>query len=307
MSAVPKRSSGPLVDGIAGVLHKPITKSAVASLPKRLAGVSGPSGLRLVPGNADQGPHEVIAVDHLMRSRAARGETSIRVLIAAGQQLVRASYRALLETDERIKVIAEAASARQALALAAATTPDVALLDLDLPDLEDLESTAEIVSDPAFAGVAVMLIALRESDERILGGLRAGAIGVLSHDTEASDLIRALEVLASGQALLPAGAVRRLLSDLPKQSERAGTSDELDELTNREREVVALVGVGLTNREIAVELRISPATAKTHVSRAMVKLHARDRAKLVVVAYETGLVMPGSTGARPTDRPGALA
>jgi DNA-binding NarL/FixJ family response regulator len=136
-----------------------------------------------------------------------------------------------------------------------------------------------------------MLITPGENDERVFTALRAGAVGVLSEDAEPAELIRALQVLADGQALLPAGAVRRLLAELPPQSPpRSALPDQLNELTDREREVVALVGLGLSNSEIAAQLVISPATAKTHVSRAMVKLHARDRAKLVVLAYETGLV-----------------
>jgi DNA-binding NarL/FixJ family response regulator len=218
--------------------------------------------------------------------------TSIRVLIAAGQALVRASYRALLESDGRVEVVGEVASGQQALALATDTAPDVALLDLALPGLEDVQTTAAVVSHPAFARVAVMLVALRENDERVLSALRAGAVGVLSKDAEPEELIRALQLLAEGQALLPAAAVRRLLAELPAPSlDHRPLPDQLNELTEREREVVGLVGRGLSNGEIAAQLVISPATAKTHVSRAMVKLHARDRAQLVVLAYETGLVL----------------
>jgi DNA-binding NarL/FixJ family response regulator len=219
------------------------------------------------------------------------------VLIAAGQALVRASYRALLESDHRVEVVGEAVSGEQAVALAIDTAPDVALLDLALPGLDDLQTTAAVVSDPAFAAVAVMLIALGENDERVFSALRAGAVGVLSKDAEPAELIRALQVLAEGQALLPAGAVRRLLAELPPQSpDHRSLPDQLNELTDREREVVGLVGRGLSNGEIAAQLVISPATAKTHVSRAMVKLHARDRAQLVVLAYETGLVLARRNG-----------
>jgi DNA-binding NarL/FixJ family response regulator len=248
------------------------------------------SHLRLLTERADRA--ERIALDHGTGSRLAGAETSIRVLIAAGQALVRASYSALLERHERIEVVGEAASGRQALALAIDTAPDVALLDLALPGLDDLERTAAIVSDPAFAGVAVMLVTIGEDDGRVFSALRAGAVGVLSNDAEPAELIHALQVLAGGQALLPAAAVGRLLAELPPQSVHYGPVPELlNELTNREREVVALVGMGLKNGEIAAQLGISPATAKTHVSRAMVKLDARDRSQLVVIAYGTGLAV----------------
>jgi DNA-binding NarL/FixJ family response regulator len=245
---------------------------------------SSPGRLPLLPGSADQQPLGVIALDQGARSRVAGGQTSMRVLIAAGHALVRASYRALLERDERIEVVAEAASGEQALALATATAPNVALLDLQLPGLDDHEETAAIVSDSALAHTAVMLIALSESDERVLSALRAGAIGVLSNDTEPAELIRALQVLADGQALLPAGVLRRLLTELPPQPHHTHLPIQLHELTDREREVVALVGTGLSDNEIATHLVIRPATAKTHVSRAMGKLDIRDRAKLVVLA-----------------------
>jgi DNA-binding NarL/FixJ family response regulator len=246
---------------------------------------------------ADREPRRVIA----------RDETSIRVLVAAGHALVRAGYRAVLERDDRIEVVAEAASGLEALARAAATAPDVALLDLELPGLDDLQTTATIVSDPAFDGVAVMLITLSETDERVFSALRAGATGVLSNDAEPAELIRALRVLAEGQALLPAGAVRRLLAELPPRAQHSSPPTELDELTDREREVMALVGMGLSNDQIAAQLVISPATAKTHVSRAMIKLQARDRAQLVVLAYETGLVGANGGGARAGDAPSAIA
>jgi DNA-binding NarL/FixJ family response regulator len=272
---------------------------AVEAVPERR--------LRLVRGTADREPREVTALERLARSDAARTETLIRVLIAAGPALVRASYRALLERDERMEVVGEATSGPQALALATATAPDVALLDLQLPGLDDVETTAAIVSHSAFDGVAVMLITLRESDERVVSAVRAGAIGVLSNDAQHGDLIRAMEVLAGGQALLPADAVRRLRAELTPRSHHTPRPIELDELTPREREVVTLVGLGLSNSEIAERLVISPATAKTHVSRAMVKLHARNRAQLVVLAYETGLVLAPTHAARAGDPERAIA
>jgi DNA-binding NarL/FixJ family response regulator len=205
--------------------------------------------------------------------------------------LVRASYRALLESEDWIEVIAEADTGRQALSSATDSTPDVALMDLSLPGLDGLEGIAAIVSDEAFERVPVMLIASQEHDELVVSALRAGAVGVLSKDAEAAELIDAIQLLARGNALLPAGIARRLLAEVPAEPPpREHSLEELSELTDREREVVALVARGLSNGEIAAQLVISPATAKTHVSRSMVKLHARDRSRLVVLAYETGLV-----------------
>jgi DNA-binding NarL/FixJ family response regulator len=247
--------------------------------------------LRALPDGPDRQRAELIAPGRRPQSGLAPVGTPIRVLIAAGHALVRASYRALLESDERIEVIAEADTGRQALASATDSTPDVALMDLSLPGLDGLEGIAAIVSDPALERVPVMLIASQEHDEQVVSALRAGAVGVLSKDAEAAELIHAVQLLARGNALLPAGVARRLLAEVPAQPPpREHSLEELSELTDREREVVALVARGLSNGEIAAQLVISPATAKTHVSRAMVKLHARDRSRLVVLAYETGLV-----------------
>jgi DNA-binding NarL/FixJ family response regulator len=251
-----------------------------------------PGRLKLLTQNGYPEAREQIALDHHARRRAQGGETSIYTLIAAGHELVRASYRAVLESDDLIEVTAEAANSQQALTLACDKSPDVALLDLALPGIDDPDATAGIVSQLAFARVAVMLIVPDENDDRVVSALRAGAVGVLARDAETNELIRAVKLLARGDALLPAGLVRRLLAELPPPSgQHEPLPEELDELTDREREVLALVGTGLNNGEIAARLVISPATAKTHVSRVMVKLRARDRAQLVVLAYETGLVL----------------
>lgn len=227
-----------------------------------------------------------------LRLLSARPPVPVRVLIADGRGLVRAGYRALLEGDEGIKVVAEAATGQQAVLLASETAPDVALLGQGLPDVDDLEATAAIISHPAFAGVAVMLIAW-EGDEHVLEALRAGAVGVLRKDSHPATLVESVRLLARGQALLPASAVRWLLGEPDsRRQQQAELSRYIEELTDREREVVALAAEGLTNGEIAARLVISPATAKTHVSRAMVKLHAHHRAQLVVSAYENGLVAP---------------
>jgi DNA-binding NarL/FixJ family response regulator len=224
-------------------------------------------------------------------SPPAGAEDLIRVLIADSQAVVRASYRALLERDGRITVVGEAISGRHALALATETAPDVALLDLGLPGLDDVDSITAVVSHPALARVAVMLITHRETDARVLGALHAGATGVLSPNADPIELTRAVQLLARGGALFPAGVARRLLDELSRRPVDDGIMvNQLPELTDREREVVALVGLGLTNGEIAARLVVSPATAKTHVSRSMIKMSARDRTQLVVLAYESGLV-----------------
>jgi DNA-binding NarL/FixJ family response regulator len=267
-----------------------------------------PGYLRLLTATADCELPDVVVLEHVAGNRATLGERSVRVLIADGQALVRAGCRALLEEGERITVVGEAASGEEAVALAVETRPDVALLDLGLPGLDDLETTARIISHPAFARVALMLMASRESDERVFTGLRAGAVGVIAKNAEPAELIRAVHVVARGDALLSADAVRRLLSELPPQwVHHSQFAEQLQELTDRERGVVALVAMGLTNGEIAKQLVISPATAKTHVSRAMVKLGARHRAQLVVLAYETGLVQPRTSNPHLSDRALAIA
>jgi DNA-binding NarL/FixJ family response regulator len=226
-----------------------------------------------------------------------RVRTLIRVLVAADQALLRASYRALLESDERIAVVGEAGQGRQALALAAQTLPDVALVDLGLPGLDGADALPGIISDLARARVAVLVIGPRQNDERFVSALRAGAVGILSRDAEPAQLIGAVQLVAAGQALLPAVSLRRLLAAHPAHFRHDGRlHDQLAELTDRELEVVALVATGLNNGEIAQRLVISPATAKTHVSRAMTKARARDRAQLIVLAYETGLVPAHANG-----------
>jgi DNA-binding NarL/FixJ family response regulator len=199
----------------------------------------------------------------------------------------------LLESCGRFCVVGEAGTGEEAVALARELRPDVALVDTRLPGLDPVEATARMFAE---SGVAVMLISATEGDERIFASLRAGASGLLLKDTEPAELGRAVDALARGEALLSPRLARRLISELASRPERASPDPErLDELTAREREVVSLVGLGFSNDEIAKRLVVSPATAKTHVSRAMVKLHAHDRAKLVVFAYEAGLVVPGAS------------
>jgi DNA-binding NarL/FixJ family response regulator len=213
----------------------------------------------------------------------------ICVLIADGQALVRAGVRALLEAEERITVVGEAASGEETVALVEQMRPDVVLIDTRLPGLDTVETTHRVVSE---SHVAVMVLTAGESNEYIHAALKAGASGVLPKDTKPTQLVQAIEALARGDALLSPGITRQLIDEFATRPEPAYPDPELlDELTAREREVVALVALGLSNGEIAERLVVSPATAKTHVSRAMVKLHARDRAKLVVFAYEVGLVV----------------
>jgi DNA-binding NarL/FixJ family response regulator len=213
----------------------------------------------------------------------------LRVVVADGETLVRAGVRMLLEGEERITVVGEAATGEETVALVERVRPDVVLMDTRLPGLDSVETTSRIVSG---SGVAVMLLTEGESDERIFAALRAGASGLLPKDTEPAQLVQAIEAVAQGEALLSPGLTRLLINEFAARAEPASPDPELvDELTAREREVVALVALGLSNGEIAERPVVSPATAKTHVSRAMVKLHAGDRAKLVVFAYEAGLVV----------------
>jgi DNA-binding NarL/FixJ family response regulator len=218
--------------------------------------------------------------------------SAVRVLIADGQEVVRAGFRALLEGDQDITVVGEAATGEEAVVLTHRIRPDVVMIDAGLPGLDSVEATGRMFSQ---SGVAVMLLVASDGDERVLAALRAGASGLLLKDTEPAELVQAVEALARGDALLSPALTRRLIAELASRPEPECPSPELlAELTAREREVVTLVGHGLGNDEIAERLVVSPATAKTHVSRAMVKLHAHDRAKLVVFAYEAGLVMPRS-------------
>jgi DNA-binding NarL/FixJ family response regulator len=216
---------------------------------------------------------------------------------------MRAGFRVLLE-GEGIEVVGEAADAEEAVDLALRARPDVVLLDRELPGLDCLEATRRMSSE---ARVAVMLLTATEGGEWIFSALRAGASGLLLKDTEPAELARSVEALARGEAILSPSYLGRLIAELASRPERTFPSSELlDELTAREREVVALVGCGLNNNEIAERLVISPGTAKTHVSRARVKLHAHDRAKLVVFAYEAGLVVARTKTRPPVVRPMSL-
>jgi DNA-binding NarL/FixJ family response regulator len=219
----------------------------------------------------------------------------IRVLLADDQALVRAGFRALLDAEPDLTVVGEASDGAQAVRIAAETRPDVVLMDIRMPGVDGLEATRGIVAEPSLAATRVLILTTFDEDDYVFEAVRIGASGFLVKDTEPVELIRAVHVVAEGDALLSPGVTRRLIGEFALRSRPGRSMRQLDQLTAREREIVALVAEGLSNDEIAARLVVSPATAKTHVSRAMVKLAVRDRAQLVVLAYETGLVRPGWT------------
>lgn len=217
----------------------------------------------------------------------------IRILLADDQTLIRAGFRALLNAEPDMEVVAEAGTGRDAVRLAARDKPDVILMDIRMPDDDGLTATRRILADPALAGTRIIILTTFELDEYIAEAVRAGAAGFLVKDTEPAELIRAVRVVHDGDALLSPSVTRRIMAQLASQSRAAGKVIPLEQVTEREREVLALVGEGLNNAEIAERLFITPLTAKTHVSRIMTKLMVRDRSQLVVLAYESGLVRPG--------------
>jgi len=223
----------------------------------------------------------------------------IRVVLADDQVLVRAGFRSLLDNEDDIEVVAEASDGDEAIDLASQAKPDVILMDIRMPKLDGIETTRRIAGDDRLAGVKVVILTTFELDEYVFEALRAGASGFLVKDTEPLELLHGVRVVAAGESLLSPSVTRRLIAEFATRSTERKTLEELDQLTGREREVMALVATGMSNDEIAEHLVVSPATAKTHVSRAMVKLHARDRAQLVVLAYESGLVKPSWTTPRP--------
>jgi DNA-binding NarL/FixJ family response regulator len=214
----------------------------------------------------------------------------IRVLLVDDQALIRGGFRALLENEDGIEVVAEAANGQQGVALALEHRPDVALIDIQMPVMDGIEATRLIAADERLSGVHVVILTNYGLDEYVFDALRAGACGFMVKDTEPADLLQGVRVAARGDALLSPAITRRLIGEYVAR--RPDAPGALDVLTNREREVTALVARGLSNDEIAAHMVISPTTAKTHVSRAMTKLQARDRAQLVVFAYESGLVSP---------------
>jgi DNA-binding NarL/FixJ family response regulator len=214
---------------------------------------------------------------------------SIRVLLADDQTLVRAGFRVLLEKTDDIEVVDESASGAEAVDMVRRHRPDVVLMDIRMPELDGIEATRRILADERTSGTQIIVLTTFELDEYVFEALRAGASGFLLKDIEPDDLRDAIRIAARGEALLSPSVTRRLIDEFVRKSPSPRDPDRLRELTAREREVVTLVAEGLSNEEIGVRLYMSQATAKTHVSRAMAKLGARDRAQLVVIAYETGL------------------
>jgi DNA-binding NarL/FixJ family response regulator len=217
----------------------------------------------------------------------------IRVAIADDQQLIRAGFRSLLEAEPDLEIVGEAGTGAEAVALVTRERPDVVLMDIRMPDGDGLWATERIVADPALADTHIVIVTTFELDEYVAQAIRVGASGFLVKDTEPVELIRAVRVVAGGEALLSPGVTKRLLERVAGGLRESPDTRQLDVLTEREREVLVLVGHGLTNEEIGRRLFLSPLTAKTHVSRIMAKLASRDRVHLVVVAYETGLVRAG--------------
>jgi len=217
----------------------------------------------------------------------------IRVLLADDQALVRAGFRALLDAQEDIEVVGEADDGEEAVRLAGERAPDVVLMDIRMPGVDGLDATRHIVADSALSAVRIVILSTFDLDEYVFEALRIGASGFLVKNTEPTELIHAIRAVAAGDALLSPGVTRRLVAEFAAHARQPLSTTKLDALTDREREVMALVAEGLSNSEIATRLFVTPATAKTHVSRAMVKLGARDRAQLVVLAYESGLARPG--------------
>ncbi|MEU2386342.1 response regulator transcription factor [Streptomyces sp. NPDC012461] len=218
----------------------------------------------------------------------------MRVLLADDQTVVRAGFRALLDLTDDLVVVAEAADGVQAVELARTTRPDVVLMDIRMPRADGLEATRRIGADRTLDAVRVLVLTTYEADEYVFEALRAGAAGFLLKDIDPDDLRTAIRTVSAGRSLLAPAVTRRVIEEFARlKAPEVQARRRLDPLTDREREVLALVGRGLSNDEIGGRLLMSPLTAKTHVSRVMAKLGARDRAQLVVTAYETGLVRPG--------------
>ena len=213
----------------------------------------------------------------------------IRVAIADDQMLVRAGFAALLAAEDDMEVAGEAADGEEAVRLARLQKPDVMLMDIRMPGMDGIEATRRIAANPDLAGVHVVILTTFQLDEYIFEALRAGAAGFLVKDTDAAELLRAVRVAAGGEALLSPTVTRRLISEFAARTREVRHLTGADELTPREREVVALIATGLSNEEIAGRLYVSQSTVKTHANRAMMKVGARDRAQLVVFAYQAGL------------------
>jgi DNA-binding NarL/FixJ family response regulator len=220
----------------------------------------------------------------------------IRILLADDQNLIRAGFRALLDAEPDMTVVDECGTGHEAVRLALRHHPDVILMDIRMPGGDGLEAARQILSNPAVPDTRIIMLTTFELDEYIAEAVRAGAAGFLVKDTEPAELLRAVRVVYDGDALLSPSVTRRIMAQLAMHSRAAAQPATLERITEREREVLRLVGEGLNNAEIAARLFITPLTAKTHVSRIMTKLMVRDRVQLVVLAYESGLVRPGWAG-----------
>jgi DNA-binding NarL/FixJ family response regulator len=219
---------------------------------------------------------------------------TVRVLIADDQELVRASFRLLIESAPDLDVVGEAGSGGEALALARSTQPDVVVMDVRMPGMDGIEATRLLSADPSLPQVRVLMLTTFDLDDYVYAALRAGASGFLLKDTSPAALLAGIRTVASGEGMLAPTITRRLIEEFSLRPESGPASARrLDALTEREREVLVLISRGLSNTELAAKLYISMATVKTHISRLLAKLHARDRAQLVIAAYETGLVGPG--------------
>jgi DNA-binding NarL/FixJ family response regulator len=216
----------------------------------------------------------------------------IKVLLADDQRLVRAGFRSILDDEDDITVVAEAGDGEQAVQACRQLRPDVVLMDIRMPGVDGLEAARRILSDHRLDAVKVVILTTFDIDDYVYAALRAGATGFLLKDTEPAELIHAVRVAARGDALISPSVTRRLIAEFAGRVKAPEPGQRLSTLTDREREVMELVAAGLTNDEIAARLVLSPATAKTHVSRIMTKLDVRDRSQLVVLAYESGLVSP---------------
>jgi DNA-binding NarL/FixJ family response regulator len=223
-----------------------------------------------------------------------RTQPVIRVMLADDQALIRAGFAALINAEDDLQVVGEAADGSEAVSVALETRADVILMDIRMPVLDGIEATRQITSNEDLAGVKIIVLTTFELDTHVVEAIRAGASGFVGKGIEPSELLDAIRIVASGEALLSPRATQAMLAEFGRSQHRSDTPREvssiLDVLTAREREVMALVATGLSNDEIALRLYLSPLTAKTHVNRAMMKLNARDRAQLVVLAYQTGLV-----------------
>jgi DNA-binding NarL/FixJ family response regulator len=215
---------------------------------------------------------------------------TISVALADDQALVRMGLRVLIESEDDLMLAGEADNGRDAVNLIRRVRPDVVLMDIRMPDLDGISALRQITADPALSGVRVIMLTTFELDEYVFDALQAGAAGFLIKDTDPADMLRAIRLVADGESLLSPSVTRRVIESFTSRSALRRPHPRLAELTEREREVLGLIGEGLSNEEIAARLVVSPATARTHVSRAMVKLGARDRAQMVVIAYQSGLV-----------------